>query len=212
MINNPIMSRSNVPEVPRSITGHYHGEAPASLPPRTLDCDAAAKLKRDGACCASLARIETFFGGGAKRRVADEQLTVHQAGVGPLQLQDNVNHHPQEGAVHAVTLVMDEDTGGQPRCGLLLLLMSVGHGEGLTCEYVVVAVHLVELYALVQNLQLLGRQHLALPVGVAWNQETGRKKDGNPRDLREGKSSLRRVVPPMLFYDRDTHHGEDGDT
>lgn len=39
--------------------------------------------------------------------------------------------------------------------------------QPLTCENVVIAVHLVELDALVQKLQLLGRQHLALPVGVA---------------------------------------------
>lgn len=31
-------------------------------------------------------------------------LTVHQAGIGPLQLQNNVNHRLQEGCVPAVAL------------------------------------------------------------------------------------------------------------
>lgn len=38
------------------------------------------------------------------------KLTVHQVGIGLLQLQDNVNHHLQEGVVPAVTLVMDIKT------------------------------------------------------------------------------------------------------
>lgn len=31
-------------------------------------------------------------------------LTIYQAGIGLLQLQDNVNHHLQEGCVPAVAL------------------------------------------------------------------------------------------------------------
>lgn len=38
------------------------------------------------------------------------KLTVHQVGIGLLQLQNNVNHHLQEGVVPAVTLVMDKQT------------------------------------------------------------------------------------------------------
>lgn len=37
--------------------------------------------------------------------------TVHQAGIGLLQLQDNVDHHLQERLVPAVTLVIDQQTG-----------------------------------------------------------------------------------------------------
>lgn len=93
------------------------------------------------------------------------KLTVHQAGIGLLQLQNDVHHHLQEGVVPAVTLVMDEQTGS-PVYALVLRTLSC---IGLTCENVVVAVHLVELYALVENLQLLGCQHLAFPVGVTWS-------------------------------------------
>lgn len=86
--------------------------------------------------------------------------------IGLLQLQNDVNHHLQEGLVPAVTLVMDEQTGLP---AVLSMLSSIGRHGGLTCENVVIAVDLVELYALVQNVQLLGCQHLAFPVGVTWS-------------------------------------------
>lgn len=40
--------------------------------------------------------------------------------------------------------------------------------RGLTREHVVVLVHAVQPQPLVQSVQLVGAQHLALPVGVAW--------------------------------------------
>lgn len=61
---------------------------------------------------------------------------------------------------------MEEQTGSP---AVSSTLWCIGRHGGLTCEDVVVAVHLVELYALVQNLQLLGCQHLAFPVGVTWS-------------------------------------------
>lgn len=39
--------------------------------------------------------------------------------------------------------------------------------DSLTCEDVVIMVHLVELNALVEHVQLFCSQHLAFPVGVA---------------------------------------------
>lgn len=49
--------------------------------------------------------------------------------------------------------------------------------SGLTCEDVVIVVHLVELNALVEHVELFCSQHLALPVSIAWDSLKIKKKE-----------------------------------